>query len=99
MLVDGALVGYLGRAHDALLTFLPDEEPQRTRFATGLAHALAARVARGDRRALLLERIDHQHAAQSPLGPFLAEAGFSLGARGWMKRMERLLARGDDDDG
>jgi ATP-dependent Lhr-like helicase len=99
VLVDGALVGYLGRGHDALLTFLPEDEPQRTRFATGLAHALAARVVRGDRRALLLERIDHHPAAQSPLGPFLADAGFSLGARGWMKRMERLLPTGADDDG
>ena len=33
------------------------------------------------------------------LGPFLAEAGFSLGARGWMRRMDRLLATGADDDG
>ena len=76
VLVDGALVGYLGRGEKELRLFLPAEEPQRSRVLRGLASALAAWAARPGRPILGWTTADAQPLAQSPLAPFLVEAGF-----------------------
>ncbi|HEX7127315.1 MAG TPA: DEAD/DEAH box helicase, partial [Thermodesulfobacteriota bacterium] len=86
VLVDGALVGYLGRTEQNLVTVLPPGEPERTAAARGLAAALADLVERGRRRALLIARIDGVEAALHPYGAWLAEAGFVSGAHGYVRR-------------
>ena len=91
----GSLLAWVSRGESAMLTFLPEGEPERSRAADQLARCLAARVDASGRRALLIETIDRKPAGESPLGPALEAAGFVLGARGWMKRAARKFA--DDD--
>ena len=99
----GALLAWVARGESAMLTFLPDAEPARSRAATELARCLAAQVdERPSRRALLIETIDRQPAGAiraggagrggDALGPALEAAGFVLGSRGWMKRAKRSFA-------
>jgi hypothetical protein len=48
---------------------------------------------------VLLETIDGEPAAKhAALGEALADAGFVLGARGWMKRPRRRFADEVDDE-
>jgi ATP-dependent Lhr-like helicase len=86
MLHDGALVGWLGRGEHNLHTFLPAEEPGRSRSARALARALAALVDEGRRKALLVARVDGEDVNGSALAPFLKEAGFTAGIKGYLKR-------------
>jgi len=86
VLHDGALVGWLGRGEQNLQTFLPDEEPGRTHAARALAHALAAQVDEGRRKAFLIARVDGEDVNASPLAPALKEAGFAPGIKGYLKR-------------
>ena len=82
-LVDGRLAGYLGRGERDLHTFLPAEEPGRSRTARGLAAALAAWAARTGHSALGWSTADGVPLAQGPLAPFLAEAGFVRSGPGY----------------
>jgi ATP-dependent Lhr-like helicase len=75
ILWDGALVGWLARGGQHLVTFLPREEPEATRTATALGRALVALAARG-KRAWLLATIDGVAAPESPLAKHLAGHGF-----------------------
>ncbi len=93
----GSLLAWVSRGESALLTFLPDGEPDRSRAEGHLARCLAARV-EGDRRALLIETIDRKPATESTLGPALEAAGFVRGARGWMKRAPRWSGSFRDDE-
>ena len=68
------------------LTFLPADEPERSAAARDLARALAGLVETGKRRAVLVGRVDGTDPRESPLGPYLAEAGFFAGSRGYLKR-------------
>ncbi len=86
VLVDGALVGYVGRSEQHLVTLLPPGEPERTAAARALAAALADLVEQGRRRALLIARIDGAEAAAHPYGALLAEAGFVRASRGYVRR-------------
>jgi ATP-dependent Lhr-like helicase len=86
VLHDGALVAWLGRGEHNLHTFLPAEEPGRTRGARALARALAAQVEEGRRKALLIARVDGEDVNSSPLAPALKEAGFTAGIKGYLKR-------------
>jgi len=86
VLIGGELVAWLGRGEQNLLTFLPAEEPERTRRGRALANALARLVDSGRRRALLLSRVDAEPVHSSPLGPLLVAAGFSAGHKGYLKR-------------
>ena len=79
-------MGTLLRGENQLLTFLPPEEPERSRAARALCEALAALVDQRRRKALLVARVDGEEAGRSPLGPFLAAAGFSPGSKGYLKR-------------
>ncbi len=85
ILVDGALAGWLSRAGDALLTFLPEEAARRAAVAASLARALADMVDGGERRGMLLAQIDGESAGGSAMGEALREVGFRLGKDGWLK--------------
>jgi len=87
VLRDGALLGWLGRSEQALLTFLAPEEPARAGAqARALAEALAQLVDGTGRRALLLSTIDGEPARTSPLAAAFLAAGFSTGGSGLLKR-------------
>jgi len=87
VLRDGAPLGWLGRGdHPSLVTFLPDATTGRDEAAGGLARALAWMVDRGSLRGLLLANIDGVDAAQSPLLPHFAAAGFVATMHGLLKR-------------
>jgi ATP-dependent Lhr-like helicase len=86
ILVDGALAAWVGRGEKQLLVFLPEDEPQRSRVARGIAKSLARVVESGARRALLVAAINDEPAAKSALAPFLAEAGFAPTALGFQLR-------------
>jgi ATP-dependent Lhr-like helicase len=83
---DGHLAAWLGRADRNLLTFLPDSEPEASETSAAIAGALAGLVESGRRRVLLVAKVDGQDPSQSPLSPFLREAGFLPGSRGYLKR-------------
>jgi ATP-dependent Lhr-like helicase len=86
VLHQGDLIAWLGRGEHDLHTFLPAEEPARTRAARALAQALAGLVDSGQRRALLIERVDGEDVASSPMSAHFKSAGFTAGARGYLKR-------------
>ena len=67
------------------MTFLPGEEPERSQRARALAHALAALVDEGKRKALLIARVDGEDVDGSPLAPALKAAGFTSGSKGYLK--------------
>ena len=76
VLVDGALVAYLARGERELRTFLPPDEPSRSRSARALARAVARWAARSGRGLIGWDSADDIPLARSPLAPFLIEAGF-----------------------
>ena len=86
ILLDGQLIGYVGRTEKNLVTFLPSQEPERGHAAQALAGALAAVVDDERRRSLLVARIDGDDPGQSPLGPKLLAAGFTATIKGYFKR-------------
>jgi ATP-dependent Lhr-like helicase len=86
ILRDGHLLAWLGRADRNLLTFLPDAEPERSEAAAAIAGALGGLVDGGRRRALLVAKVDGEDPSRSALAPFLREAGFLAGSRGYLKR-------------
>jgi ATP-dependent Lhr-like helicase len=94
VLVDGALAAYLGKGEKDLWTFLPAEEPARSRVARSIAHGLARWSARTGRFALGWSVVDDGPLAGSPLAPFLVEAGFTRWGPGF-----RLLASAEPPAG
>jgi ATP-dependent helicase Lhr and Lhr-like helicase len=86
ILLDGQLIGYVGRTEKNLITFLPPEEPERGHAAQALAGALSAVVDEERRRSLLVARIDGDDPSKSPLGPGLLAAGFTATIKGYFKR-------------
>ncbi len=84
VIVDGALAGFLPRGDRALLAWLPEDEPRRSRVARALSSVLIARARSGGeaRRGMLLEDINGQPATSHPLSAFLIAAGFIAGAMG-----------------
>src|SRR5439155_350077 len=62
------------------------EDAGRGPAAPALAQALAAQVDSGRRKAFLIARVDGEDVASSPLAPFLKEAGFTAGLKGYLKR-------------
>ncbi len=76
VLADGELIGYLSRGESEMLTFLPKEEPDRSRRARALAQGLALWARRTGRLAIGWGSLDGGPAAQSAITPFLLAAGF-----------------------
>ncbi len=90
ILVDGQLRGYLGRTGHHLLTFLPGDEPQRSKEAETLAAALAR--AASPERPLAITRIDGSPAGESPLAARLVECGFRPSRHGLLYRGQPQVA-------
>jgi hypothetical protein len=74
--VDGRLAAWIGKGERELTTFLPEEEPARSAAARALAPALARWAALTGRTAFGWSAESGRPLAESPLAPFLAEAGF-----------------------
>jgi ATP-dependent Lhr-like helicase len=73
VLVEGALGAFLTRDARDVVTFLPDEEPERSQLARGVARALCAWPGLPGN---LLGLVDGVSAASGPLAGALREAGF-----------------------
>ncbi len=86
ILHDGDLVAWLGRGEHHLHTFLPAQEPGRSHAARALAEALAGLVQSGQRKALLISRVDGGDVNASTLAPALKSAGFTAGIKGYLRR-------------
>jgi len=80
---DGALLGYLGRGGQQLMTFLPDAEPQRTAARAALVEGLAKMAAFGP---VFVAGVDGRPTGQSELAEPLRAAGFSPSSRGFLHR-------------
>jgi ATP-dependent Lhr-like helicase len=89
ILVDGALAAYLARGDRMLLTWVPEDEPQRSRTARAIARVLIERARSGadSPRGMLVEEIDGRPTAHHPIAPFLVEAGFIPGALGYQANL------------
>lgn len=88
VLCDGALIGYVGKTGQSVLTFLPEEEVAREKAKAALARALT-QAADAKARAVLITRIDGEEPSGSVLAPHLREAGFNPTSRGFHRRLER----------
>jgi ATP-dependent Lhr-like helicase len=75
VLVDGALAAHLRPGEGEILTFLPGEEPARSRAAAALARALACWSAAG-RASVVWMSADGEPVGRSGLAGALKEAGF-----------------------
>ena len=87
LLVDGALAAYIARGGRQVASYLPEDEPARTRVSRAIATRLAA-MARGEdgKSGLLISEINGLPSAEHPLAPFLIEAGFNPSAMGFQMR-------------
>jgi len=88
ILYDGALVAYLRRGNPNVQIFLPEEEPQRSHVARGVAEFLIGRVqARSEegevRAGMLIATVNGVAVAESEMARALLDAGFAAGAMGF----------------
>lgn len=86
ILVNGMLACYVSRGEKQFYLFLPEDEPVRSMVARQVAKTLAEIVHGGRRRALLINEVNEEPAARSPLATFLAEEGFVATAMGMQLR-------------
>lgn len=84
ILLNGHLFGYLNRSGQQLLTFLPEEEPQRSRAQAALVEALGKLAT--DRVPALLSTIDRAAPGSTSFAKQLEAAGFVSTTRGLMHR-------------
>ncbi|HEX4131955.1 MAG TPA: DEAD/DEAH box helicase [Pirellulales bacterium] len=84
ILCDGQLVGYLSRTGQHLLTFLPENEPERTGMSDALLAALT-KLATSE-RPVFLAKIDGAAATDSPWTKLLESMGFIVTSRGMLLR-------------
>ncbi|MGC9223636.1 MAG: Lhr family helicase [Terracidiphilus sp.] len=86
ILRNGRLVAWLRRGNPNLLVFLPNEEPERSRTAAGLAHFLCARgqerMRLNSHEGVLIATINDQPVAAHFMTRFLMDAGFHPGPLG-----------------
>lgn len=82
MLHQGRVLAYLSKSDRRLSLFLDAEEPERSHQLAALLAALKTLVGPGKRRVLLIQSIDREDAARSPLAAAFVAAGFSSGASG-----------------
>jgi ATP-dependent Lhr-like helicase len=86
ILRNGELIAWLRRANPSLLVFLPEEEPERSHAATGLAEFLAARgherMQQNPHQGALITTINGQPVSAHPMARFLHDAGFHAGPLG-----------------
>jgi ATP-dependent Lhr-like helicase len=89
VLVDGALTAYLRRGNPNVQVMLPEEEPGRSHVARALAEFFVAQVQRDeDRRhgGMLVAQVNGVAVGEHPLGRYLLDAGFAVGAMGFNVR-------------
>jgi ATP-dependent Lhr-like helicase len=76
---------------------LPNEEPERTQTASGLAHFLCTRGQerlRGSHQGVLITTINGQPVAAHPMARFLMDAGFHPGPLGMhLRRIPLAIVR------
>ncbi len=86
ILRNGQLVAWIRRNNPNLLVFLPAEEPDRSKAASGLAHFLSARgqekMRVNSHQGVLITTINGQPIAAHPMARFLMDAGFHPGPLG-----------------
>ncbi|MBL9164410.1 MAG: DEAD/DEAH box helicase [Planctomycetaceae bacterium] len=83
-LLDGKLIGYLGRAGNHLLTFAPDDPSDAAMWHEKLVRSLANLGKRGV--PVMIAQIDGEAAGLSPLAKVFARHGFSPTSRGYLHR-------------
>jgi ATP-dependent Lhr-like helicase len=83
VLVDGELAGFIGRGEKEVSTFLPTDEPERSRVARAFASALALWAGRAGPRLFGWNDGANGPFASSPLASFLLAAGFAPAGRGF----------------
>lgn len=101
VLVNGVLAAFLRRRNPAVRVFLPDLEPDRSRYAGALARKLAdvALERQSPKEGVFVGEINGAPAADHFLAPFLEDAGFVLTAFGFqMRRRERRAGTDDTPD-
>ncbi len=88
VMVNGALAAFLRRRNPALRVFLPDDEPDRSRYARELAKKVAevAQKRQSRRSGLLISEINGQPARGHFLASYLLDAGFVDTALGFQMR-------------
>jgi ATP-dependent Lhr-like helicase len=96
VLVDGALVAFLTRSERELFTFLPSDEPARSRQARALLQALADWMTRSGRPFVAADGVDGRPAAVSPLAALMADAGLVAYGPGLRLRAARSGSVSDD---
>jgi ATP-dependent Lhr-like helicase len=93
ILRNGQLVAWLRRGNPNLLVFLPNEEPERSQAAAGLAHFLCSRgqerLRGASHQGVLITTINGQPVAAHPMARFLMDAGFHPGPLGM--HLRRIL--------
>jgi ATP-dependent Lhr-like helicase len=100
ILRNGQLVAWLRRGNPNLLVFLPNEEPERSQAAAGLAHFLCSRgqerLRGASHQGVLITTINGQPVAAHSMARFLMDAGFHPGPLG-MHLRRILLPVGQPD--
>jgi ATP-dependent Lhr-like helicase len=86
---DGHLVGFIAAGAKRVISFLPDQEPERSARARGLAHGLAifARRRRAEGRAFVVADVDgcvDAGLAAHPVAEHLQQVGFMRSAGGYV---------------
>jgi ATP-dependent Lhr-like helicase len=81
---EGLLLGYLGKTGQHLLTFLPENEPERSVARDAMVEAIV-KLATSE-RPVFLTKIDGSSPGESPLGRTLEDAGFVGTSRGMLHR-------------
>ena len=78
ILVEGHLSAFLRRKNPAIRVWVPENEPERTRFGQAIAKKLAdVSAARKEKRSgLLIQSINDMPARDHALARFLEDAGF-----------------------
>jgi ATP-dependent Lhr-like helicase len=95
VLREGALLAWIGRREEQLVTYLPTEEPAASACAGDLAAAIAGLVGAGKRRAVLIASIDGRDAAAHPFAERLRAVGFTRKAKGmFLARASEIEPRG-----
>ncbi|HEY0983924.1 Lhr family helicase [Schlesneria sp.] len=82
ILWNGSLIGYLNKSSEQLLTFLPVEEPQRTKAQTALIELLRSLTT--DNKPLFLNLIDRLPPESAAIAKPLQAAGFVSTSRGFL---------------
>ena len=83
-LLDGRLIGYLGRSGTHLLTFAPEDPSDAALWQEKLVRALANLAKRGV--PVMIAQIDGEAAGLAPLAKSFARHGFSPTSRGYLHR-------------